>query len=163
MELLAPFHPQLVHAPIALVIVSLVFDLIGRAFDRDWWRKAAMAMLVVGALGATAAVLSGLPSGERAEKSGVPEEAVDAHEEAALLALWLTTGAVLARIVAARFPQVSIVALVIHLAAAVTVGVAAHRGGKLVFDHAAAVRLHGQPVLKGAPPGRPDEHEPDKR
>jgi uncharacterized membrane protein len=151
MEMLAPYHPQLVHAPVALIIVSLVFDVIGRALDRAWWRKAAFAMLVVGALGAGGAVLSGLPSGEHAEKQGVPEEAVDAHEEAALLALWLGVGAVLVRAVAVRYPKLSIIALVVHLSAAISVGVAAHRGGLLVFDHAAAVRVNGVPVLKGHP------------
>lgn len=159
MEVLAPYHPQFVHAPIALIIVSFVFELIGRALDRAWWRKAAFAMLVTGALGAGLAVLSGLPSGERAEKQGVPEEAVDAHEEAALIALWIGAGAVIARAAAVRLPKLSLVALVLHLAAAVAVGFAAHRGGRLVYDHAAAVRINGVPVLKGPPPGEAEEHE----
>lgn len=156
MELLAPFHPQLVHAPVALLIVSAAFEAIGLALQRDWWRRAAFAMLVVGALGGLGAVLSGLPSGERAEKQGVPEHAVDAHEEAGLLALWVALGAVVARAAAAKLPKLSGVALTLQLAAAAAVGVAAHRGGRLVYDHAAAVRLNGAPVLKRAtPPGAP--------
>ncbi|HET7224104.1 MAG TPA: DUF2231 domain-containing protein [Candidatus Eisenbacteria bacterium] len=157
MEFLAPYHPQLVHAPIALLVVSVVFEAIGLALDRDWWRRAAFAMLVVGALGGLSAVLSGLEAGERAEKQGVPEQAVDAHEEAALLTLWIAIAAVVARAAAVKLPKLSGVALVLQLAAAVSVGVAAHRGGKLVFEHAAAVRVNGVPVLKGR--AAPEEHD----
>jgi len=153
MEVLAPFHPQLVHAPVALLIVSAAFELIGLALHRAWWRRAAFALLIAGALGGLAAVLSGLPAGERAEKQGVPEHAVDAHEEAALLALWVGLGAVVARAAAEKLPKLTVVSLALQLAAAAIVAIAAHRGGKLVYDHAAAVRLHGVPVLKGPPAG----------
>jgi hypothetical protein len=45
--------------------------------------------------------------------------------------------------------------MLLYVAAAVTVGITAHRGGKLVFDHGANVRLHGQ-LLQVGPP---EEHE----
>ena len=67
MDLIAPFHPQIVHTPIVLIILSLLFEVVGRATDSDWWRKAAFAMLVIGVLGACVAVLSGEPAGERAD------------------------------------------------------------------------------------------------
>ena len=56
---LPPIHPLVVHTPIAMLIVSFFFDLVGRATDVGWWRKAAFAMLVVGAIGAWAAVWTG--------------------------------------------------------------------------------------------------------
>ena len=154
MDLLAPFHPQITHTPIVLIIVSLVFDLLGRALDREWWRKAAMAMLVLGVLGAGAAVLSGLPAGETAEHHGVPERAVDAHEDVGILTLWLGLATVIARLAAPRLKSVrgalAGLALVLHVATAVAVGVAAHRGGALVFAHGAAVRVKGAPVSERA-------------
>jgi uncharacterized membrane protein len=58
-----------------------------------------------------------------------------------------------ARAVAEKLPKLTPVALVLQLAAAGIVAIAAHRGGKLVYHHAAAVRLHGAPVLKGPPAG----------
>lgn len=159
MEFLAPFHPQIIHAPIALIVVGFLFELIGRALDRAWWRKAAFAMLVVGVMGAALAVLSGLPAGQSAEHHGVSEQAVDSHEEMALLTLWLGIAAIVARVASTRLAGVggalSALALLLHLATAVCVGIAAHRGGKLVYEHGAAVRVNGR-LVREAPPGEPD-------
>jgi uncharacterized membrane protein len=150
---LAPFHPQIVHAPIVLIVVGLLFELIGRALSLDWWRKAAFAMLIVGVLGAAAAVISGEGTSEVVEKQGVPEQTVDAHGDLAKIALWLGIAAVLARAIAGRAGAargaIGALALVLHIAAAGTVAVAAHRGGQLVFEHGARVRVNGQPVVTG--------------
>jgi len=155
-----PLHPLIVHTPVAMLIVSALFELVGRATDVAWWRKAAFAMLIVGVLGAAAAVRTGEEAGEAAEKHGVPEQAVDAHEEMAVVTLWVGVAAVLARAVAGRMGPlrggVAGLALVLHLAAAVTVGITGYRGGKLVFEHGASVRVNGQPVTTGA---KAAEHE----
>jgi uncharacterized membrane protein len=132
--------------------------------DRDWWRKAAFAMLVLGVLGAFLAVQSGDAAGEPAEKQGVPEEAVDAHEDMGKLALWFGLGAVVARALAARMgPVRGVVAglgLALHLVAAIVVGIAAHRGGQLIFEHGAGVKLHGRLLESGPPPvEHGEEHE----
>ena len=149
MDFLGPFHPQIIHTPIVLIIVSLLFDLVGRAFDLDWWRKAAVAMLVIGVLGAGVAVLSGEAASEVAEnRQGIPEETVDHHGDLAKLALWLGIGTLVVRGAAVALgparPVASGLALVLHLATAVTIGVAAHRGGQLVYQHGAAVHLQGK-------------------
>ena len=140
---LPSLHPLIVHTPIAMIIVSFVFELVGRVTDADWWRKAAFAMLVVGVLGAGAAVLSGNEAGEIAEHQGIPEGAVDAHEQASQFALWLGLAALVVRAVAGRTGRARGVAgglgLALHLAAAVAVGVAGFRGGQLVYEHGAGV------------------------
>ena len=137
MEALAPFHPAIVHTPIALIIVGAVFELAGRALDREWWRKAAFAMLIVGVLAAGLAVLSGRAAEEGVERQGVAKHAIEEHEEMALLTLWLGLGAVVTRAVAGRLGAVRAavagLALLLHLAAAITVGIAGFRGGLLVF------------------------------
>jgi uncharacterized membrane protein len=156
-----PLHPLVVHTPIALIILSALFELAGRAFDGAWWRKAAFAMLIVGVLGASVAVLTGNGAGEAAEKQGVPGQAVDSHEEMGLLTLWIGIGAVLARALAARPGPLrggmGALALALHLTCAVTVGIAGYRGGKLVFDHGAGVKVRGHLVPSDEPP-KPDEH-----
>ena len=99
MEFLSSFHPQIVHFPIALIIFSLVFDLVGRALDSEWWRKASLAMLVVAVLGGAAAVLTGEQVSEKAEeRQGIPEATVDAHGDMGKLAAWLAGGALVARL-----------------------------------------------------------------
>jgi uncharacterized membrane protein len=165
MEALAPFHPAIVHTPIALIIVGAVFELIGRALDSEWWRKAAFAMLIVGVLGAALAVLSGNEAGEHAEHQGVSEKAVDEHEEIATIALWLGFGAVVTRAVAGRLgaarAAVAGLALLLHLAAATTVGIAGYRGGRLVFEHGAGVKVSGKllAVPEGEKDGKPEAEE----
>ena len=148
MDFLAPFHPQITHTPIVLLVVGLLFEIIGWLTDLAWWRKAALAMLVLGVLGAGAAVLSGGPAGDAAEEHGVPEAAVDAHERAADLTLYLGIAALVARIAAAASRKgrtaLSGLALLLWIAAAVMVGITGYRGGKLVFDYGAAVRVKGQ-------------------
>ncbi len=164
-ELLAPFHPQLVHAPVALIIVAAAFELLGRALDLEWWRKAAFAMLVVGVLGAGAAVISGGGAGDAAEHQGVPEQPVDAHEQMAQLTLWLGIAAVVTRAIAGRTgrvrPLVAGLALILHLTTAVTVGVAAHRGGKLVYEYGAKVKVDGKPVVTPKPGQKSEPGERD--
>jgi len=139
-----PLHPVIAHTPIALIIFSLLFELVGRFTDVDWWRKAAFAMLVIGVLGAGAAVLTGNASEEAAERQGVPEAPIEEHQEAGLLTLWLGVAAVLARALAARQGPargaISALALVAHLLTAGAVGVAGYRGGHLVYEHGAGVK-----------------------
>jgi len=152
-----PLHPVIVHTPIALIVFSLLFDLVGRFTDVDWWRKAAFAMLVIGVLGAGAAVLSGNAAEEAAEQQGVPEEAIEAHEAAGIITLWLGVAAVLARWLAARpgpaRGAISLLALVAHLLTAGAVGLAGFRGGKLVYDHGAGVKA-AAPAVPGDRSGR---------
>ena len=161
-EALAPFHPAIVHTPIALIIVGALFELVGRALDSEWWRKAAFAMLIVGVLGAVVAVSSGGPAGDHAEHQGVSEAAVGAHEEMAMLTLWLGIAAVLTRAIAGRMgaarAAVAALALLLHLSTAVTVGIAGYRGGKLVFEHGAGVKVSGKllAVPEGEKGGKSD-------
>jgi len=151
-----PLHPIIVHVPVTLIAISLLFELVGRALDSDWWRRAAFALLIVGALGAVAAVLTGGPAGDVAENRGVDEHAVDAHEAAADWALWLAVAAVVVRAVAGRTGKaragVAGLALLLHVFAAAAVIKAGYRGGQLVYEHAAGVRVHGQPAPSDGPP-----------
>jgi uncharacterized membrane protein len=155
-------HPIIVHTPIALIIVSLLFDIVGRMTDLDWWRKAAFAMLVIGVLGAGAAVLSGNAAEERAEDQGVPHEPIEEHQAAGTLTLWLGVAAVLARALAARpgpaRGAISALALVAHLLAAGAVGVAGYRGGILVYDHGAGVKTTA-PATAAEPSHGDDAHD----
>ena len=147
MNALAPFHPAIVHTPIALIIVGALFELVGRALDSEWWRKAAFAMLIVGVVGAGVAVLSGRAAEEGAEDQGVAKHAIHEHEEIAQLTLWLGLAAVVTRALAGRVGSARAVvaglALLLHLATATTVGIAGYRGGLLVFEHGAGVKTGG--------------------
>lgn len=161
MTLGMPVHPLVVHVPVALLVLSPLFELVGRTLDAAWWRNAALTLLLIGVMGAAAAVVTGSRAGATAERHGVPEQAVDAHERMAYATLWLGLAAAVAYGIAARVRRaravVSALALLLQLAAAVTVGIAGHRGGVLVYQHGAAVEGYRQPAP--APPAeaaRPD-------
>jgi uncharacterized membrane protein len=150
MEALGPFHPQIVHTPIAMLVFSALFAIVGRLFDREWLRKASVLLLVVGALGAWAAYVSGEAAEEIPEDTqGVPHEVIEQHEvagkftlAAAFSALALTGLAALLK--GSARGVVASLALVAQVWAAVMVGVAGHRGGKLVYEHGAGVKRGGE-------------------
>jgi len=161
-----PLHPLIVHFPVVLIIMSALFDLVGRATDASWWRKASLALLVAGVLGGVAAVLTGESASDIAEKrQGIPEATVEHHEDVAKLSIWIAGGALAARLVeVAGGPARGLIgglALLLQLASAITIGIAGHRGGMLVYRHGAGVEIAGQLVREpGAKPeaGEGDEH-----
>ena len=174
LSFLGPFHPQIVHTPIVLIIFSAFFALIGRITDRDWLKKASLVMLVFGWLGAWTAVQSGGPAHRVPEhEQGVPEEAIDTHAMLGKRTMWLAGLALVALFGASRLKggaatAVSALGLILQLLAAGAVGYAAHLGGQLVYQHGANVKVDGQLVKsvhaaerEHAP--RPGEAEEEKK
>ncbi len=156
-------------------IFSALFALVGRLFDRAWLRKTSVLMLVFGFLGAFLAVQSGKPAHRVPEhEQGVPEQAIDEHGEGGERVMYLAGLALVALFVASRLKGgaangVAGLALLLQLAAAVLVGVTGHRGGQLVYEHGANVRVDGQ-LVKGAnagkhadEPGEADDRDEEKR
>ena len=77
-----PWHPMLVHFPIALTLMALVFALIGgRSLDSDWY-KAAVRLSRIAALCCWPAVIAGLLE---AQRLGIHHPVVDNHRNAALV------------------------------------------------------------------------------
>jgi uncharacterized membrane protein len=149
---LGPFHPVIVHTPIALLIFSAFFALVSRLFDRDWLKKTSVILLVFGFLGAWLAVQSGKPAHRVPEhEQGVPEDAIDAHAMIGNRVVLLAGGALVAIGIASRLSgnaatAMGIVGLVLQLLAAGAVGYTGFLGGKLVYEHGANVRIAGELV-----------------
>ena len=146
-----PLHPLVVHFPVVLILVSLLFEIVGRATDGPWWRKASLAMLVIAVVAGIVAGYTGELAADHAEKiQRIAEDTVDSHGDLAKLSIWLAGGALAARLAEAGMGTlrgvVSLVALLLQLASAVTIGVAGHRGGLLVYRHGAGVTVGDQPV-----------------
>ena len=172
MDVLGQFHPQIVHTPVALLVFSAFFALVGRLFDREWVRKASVLLLVFGFLGAFAAVQSGQAAHRVPEhEQGVPEHAIDEHGEGGEWVVRDAAAALVALFVASRLKgrAASVlrgVELVLQIMAAVAVGLTGYRGGKLVYEHGANVRIGGvlvKDVSAGAPAAvAPGEPAPDR-
>jgi uncharacterized membrane protein len=173
MSFLGPFHPQIVHTPIVLIIFSALFAVAGRLMDRDWLKKASVVMLVFGFLGAFAAVQSGKPAHRVPEhQQGVPELAIDTHAMLGERTMYLAGLALVALFAASRLKggvasAVGALAFILQLLAAGAVGYTGYLGGKLVFDHGANVKVDGQLVKSvhaaerehEAKPGEAEEEE----
>lgn len=163
MDVLGPFHPQIVHFPIVLLIFSALFALAGRAMDSAWMKKTGTTLLIVGYLGTVASFYSGKPAHRVPErKQGVPEEAIDSHGDLGEFTVWVAGAAVAATLIAGRMSggaasAVGGLGLLLQIAAAVMVGVTAHRGGKLVYEHGANVKIHGQLVRDSSATGAESE------
>ena len=140
---LTHIHPMLVHFPIALLILGFLAEVAGLVFKRKFFTDAAFLLLVTGALGAVAAVLSGSYAADGLEEAGTLKQAVETHEGAAELAMWL--GLVAAAFRTALFfarkytGSFRYVALFLFLVAVLAVARAGYYGGELVFKHAAGV------------------------
>jgi uncharacterized membrane protein len=59
MDFLAGLHPKVVHFPIALLLTYILCELIGVIFKKDFFSKTAHLLLLLGVIGAVAAVLTG--------------------------------------------------------------------------------------------------------
>lgn len=93
MEFLASLHPELVHFPIALLLTYCFLEIIGVIIKKESFTKAASIILVLGLIGAVAAVLTGNQADEVAEilfdkDVNIPLGKISAHETYATYTLW---------------------------------------------------------------------------
>jgi uncharacterized membrane protein len=88
MEFLSPFHPRLVHFPIALSLVGVFFILVGSVLsarpregrpDAKSWQDYGRLSLILGWLGMLAAIASGLIDQSRAPDTVQVRQVIDQH------------------------------------------------------------------------------------
>src|SRR6187397_1536378 len=123
-------HAALNDLPTALLLTTLLFDLVAAATKREGLRLVSFWTLMVGAIGGAAAVISGLQAEEHIAHGEAVHEVMETHEMFAVLALW--------RIVRERKMGSGERSIVLFLTL-IGVGilfVTANYGGRLVFEHA---------------------------
>ncbi len=141
-------HPLIVHFPLAFLTAAVLLYMLVWLVRRDAWAWVPFWLLVLGTLGAGAAVATGL----RAEPGvmvarSVRTELLEPHEEFMLatlgLATALTVWAAAARPLPRRGRAVFVLLLVV-LAAVMARG--ADYGGRMVYDYNAGGNACGQPI-----------------
>lgn len=165
------FHPAIVHFPIALLVASFIFDLIGVVAKDDSFRKAGLYCLLLGLFGAGAAYWTGLEAEAAVKHMPDIADALQQHKQAGIITLVLFGVLLIGRMVLEARPRIRragyIVYLLVSLIAVINVLRAGYLGAKLVQDHGAAVRPvmmklalpHPQSAPKPALPSRPFDGE----
>lgn len=139
-------HPMIVHFPIALLIVGFLFDLLGAVLRKDFYGKVGFNLLILGTLGVVAAYFTGNLAGGGITEAGALKQALEIHEEAAELSLWLMVGTAVIRIAliitkkyTGSWRWITVVLLFIGVLSIARTG---YYGGELVFKHAAGVQFN---------------------
>jgi len=140
MEFLAALHPKVIHFPIAFLLGYFLFEFLGIVLKKEFLSKAAHLLLLLGVLGAFAAVLTGRQAEEAFEYwNKQSSELLEEHELYANLTLWYFAVLLMLRtFISFKKKFVGIVQYVILVLALVGVYFvyeAGEHGGKMVYQH----------------------------
>jgi uncharacterized membrane protein len=142
---LTHLHPMIVHFPIALLMVGFLADAVGLFTKKDFFSKAGFYLLILGTLGVVAAYFTGNYAGEGVTEAGALKQALETHEEAATLTLWLMVGAALIRIAMVVLKKYTgifrWIAFAVFFIGVLSIARTGYYGGELVYKHAAGVKF----------------------
>ena len=142
---LTHLHPMIVHFPIALLIIGFLSDIAGLIFKKSFFTQAGFYLLILGALGVTAAWFSGQNAGAGISEEGLLKQALETHEGAARLTIWLVMAAAIARVVVVLFKKYTGMlkagVLLLYFLGVVAIARTGYYGGELVYKHAAGVQF----------------------
>ncbi len=150
MEILAELHPKFVHFPIALLFTYILLEIIGAFRKNDFFSNAAYVILILGIIGAIAAVLTGNQAEEVLEvleEQGaiVPFGTLDDHENYANITLWFFTVLAAARtffFIKKKFTgKIKFLFVVLALVGGFFIYKTAEEGGELVYKHGVGTEL----------------------
>jgi uncharacterized membrane protein len=143
---LSHLHPMVVHFPIALLLVGFLAETVGLLTKKEFFSTAGFYLLLLGATGVAVAYLSGEKAGDGITEVGALKLALETHEGAADLTLWLAGIAAVVRIAVVFLKKYAgmykAITYVLFLCAALSVVRTGFYGGELVYKHAAGVQLN---------------------
>ncbi|MCY3763815.1 MAG: DUF2231 domain-containing protein [Gemmatimonadetes bacterium] len=138
------FHPFIVHFPLALLTVGFFCDAAGILFRRDHLLHTGYLLLVLGAVSAIAASLTGNAAEETAARiPGIAAE-LERHESISTAATWLAIVLVLLRthlILKRKFTgTVRFAYLAGAAATAVLIALSGYTGGRMTYEYGPGIR-----------------------
>ncbi len=133
-EFLAGFHPIAVHFPIALVIVAALAELVFLWTKQPWIEGAARFCVIIGAIGALGAIVTGLLAEQSSSYRGIYASILEKHEGLGITSvIVIILTAVLSE--AARWKDDARLRLAFRIAlliSVVLIGATGYYGGRLV-------------------------------
>ncbi len=137
-------HAMVVHFPIALLLVGFLFEAISFFYKKEFFRQSAFFLLILGMLGTVVSYLVGNAAGEGIEEGSL-KKAMELHEQAATISLWLTivTALVYAGIYFLKYNKswLRVIAVLLFTGVIGSIARTGYLGGQLVFKHGAGVEL----------------------
>lgn len=137
-------HAMIIHFPIALLMAGFLSEVIALLTKKEFFRNASFFLLLLGAMGATVAYITGSYAGEGIEE-GPLKAPMDLHEKAATITLWLAIITATFRVIIFYFKYdrkwTRLVAIVLFTILAGAVSRTGYLGGQLVYSHGAGVEL----------------------
>lgn len=135
-----PFHPALVHYPIALLVQSTIFQGLYLIIRQNWLIKASLISWLLALIGAIIAALTGTAQVEAVLALGTVEELLALHERSANLTIFVSLAGLLYAFVSFKHNKLNPwVHFAILLLLSALVLVTGHYGGRLVFLHGAGI------------------------
>jgi uncharacterized membrane protein len=160
-------HALLTAFPVALLTVAVLFEIAAIVLKKEALRRTGFALLLVGTLGAGAAVLAGLQAEENVAHGGPAHELMEHHEQLAFITLGTFAVVALWRLVRERKMGSGerFVVLLVSLGGLLSLTYTGHHGGQLVFEHAAGIPdstlttiLQGRATKHEHTPGEAHDH-----
>jgi uncharacterized membrane protein len=154
-----PLHPAVVHFPIALALVALLFEAVARHPRGRALEPAAAVLIVLAALGAVVTVVTGNLAHDDAVVPPAARELIGRHEDLGVVAMWALVVLAIARLVLARIGRhrgaAAWLYLVLLAGAAGAVGYNGHLGGQVVFRHGVGTDPVQRSTVPTAAPATP--------
>ena len=134
-------HALLNDFPIALLVTAVFFDLLALATRRVVLRQVSFSLLLVGAVAAVVAVVSGLQAEGHIEHGEAVHQVMGTHDQFALISLGVFGALALWRLFRERRMGVleRRVTVIASLAGVGVLFATGLYGGRLVFEHAAGI------------------------
>ena len=127
-------HPLFVHFPVALLLTALALEVVWWIARRKWLREGATVTLTLGAVGAVAAVITGLTAARAVGEADAAHVIVESHESFAIMATALAVALAAVRLLKWDRGGMRWLFLALLLATGVLLAWAAHLGGRLVYE-----------------------------
>lgn len=150
MEFLSGLHPQIVHFPIAILILYSIFEIFGILLKNNFLQKSAHLLLAIGVLVSVAAVLTGNQAAEAAgllknKINTFPEELIEEHETYATITLWYFFAALVLRtylVLKKKFKGIlQYIFIPLVLVGSFLIYETGLRGGELVYKYGVGTEL----------------------